>query len=99
MNVDYGFILCNNETGVLQYYYASRNNNYLFDSLFQIVTAADLQQVHQTFKDADILDKIPGSAYKPTLSIFQFLEDEGFTIPQHVKYFPYRATFDFQCMS
>ena len=26
------------------------------------------------------------------------LEDEGFTIPERLKYFPYSATFDFECM-
>lgn len=30
--------------------------------------------------------------------IFQLLGDEGFTIPQHLKYFSLRATFDFECM-
>ena len=56
INVFFGFILRNNETDVLQYYYASRNNNLLFDSPFQIVTAADLQQVRQTLEDTDILE-------------------------------------------
>ena len=40
----------------------------------------------------------PGGAYKTPPTIFQPLEDEGFTIPPHLKYFPYRATFDFECM-
>lgn len=30
--------------------------------------------------------------------MFQLLEDEGFTIPQHLKYFPYRSTFDMESM-
>lgn len=41
---------------MLQYYYALRNNNLLFDSPFQIVTAADLQQVRQTLEGTDILE-------------------------------------------
>ncbi len=56
INVSFGFILRNNETGVLQYYYASRNNNLLFESPFQIATEADLQQVRQTLEDTDILE-------------------------------------------
>ena len=41
---------------------------------------------------------LPGGAYNTPPTIFQLLEDEGFTIPEHLKYFPYRATFDFECM-
>ena len=40
----------------------------------------------------------PGGACKTSPTIFQLLEDEGFMIPQHLKYFPYRTTFDFECM-
>lgn len=46
----------NNETGALQYYYASRNNSHLFDSLFQISTEADLQQVREAFRNSDIFE-------------------------------------------
>ena len=42
LNVSFGFILRNNETGALQYYYASRNNEQVFEEPFQINTAADL---------------------------------------------------------
>lgn len=56
--MSFGFILRNNETGALQYYYASQNNNHLFDVPFQIATAADLQQVRQTFQDTDIMEWI-----------------------------------------
>ena len=30
--------------------------------------------------------------------VFDLLEDEGFTVPSELRYFPYRATFDFECM-
>lgn len=40
----------------------------------------------------------PGGAYKMPSTIFQLLKDEGFIITDHLKYFPYRATFDFECM-
>ena len=46
LNVSFGFILRNNEAGALQYYYASRNNEQVFEEPLQIATAADLQQVH-----------------------------------------------------
>ena len=56
LNVSFGFILRNNETGDLQYHYASRNNNHLFESPFQIATAADLQQVREALRNIDILE-------------------------------------------
>ena len=56
LNVSFGFILRNNETGELQYYYASRNNNHLFESPFQIATAPDLQQVRDALRDIDVLE-------------------------------------------
>ena len=56
LNVSFGFILRNNETGDLQYHYASRNNNQLFESPFQIATAADLQQVREALCNIDILE-------------------------------------------
>ena len=34
LNVSLGFILCNNETGQLQFYYASRNNDQVFKEPF-----------------------------------------------------------------
>ena len=39
----------------------------------------------------------PGGAYKVPQTIFDLLEDEGIQIPEDLKYFPYRATFYFQC--
>ena len=42
--------------------------------------------------------QFPGGAYKTPPTIFQLLEDEGLIIPDHLKIFPYRATFDFKCM-
>ena len=176
LNVSFGFILINNETGALQYYYASRNNDQVFEEPFQITTAADLpheptkpdgeegdednteeentvpdiaaQLIHRSLchypstlylnlyqnhfsyiKDlkkyaksyscsrcgkhwkhvgmlnrhertceAKVTYQFPGGAYKTPPTIFQLLEDEGLTIPDHLKFFPYRATFDFECM-
>ena len=55
LNVSFGFILRNNETGELQYHYASRNNH-LFETPFQIATRPDLQQVRDTLLDVDVLE-------------------------------------------
>ena len=51
-----GFILRNNETGALQYYYASRNNEQVFEEPFQITTAADLQKVPEALLNLDVLE-------------------------------------------
>ena len=56
LNVSFGFILRNNKTGDLQYYYASRNNEQDFQELFQIATATDLQQVQQALENLDVLE-------------------------------------------
>ena len=53
---------------------------------------------HERTCEAKVHFQFPGGAYKTPPTIFQLLEDEGFTIPDHLKYFPYRATFDFECM-
>lgn len=36
--------------------------------------------------------------HKTPPTVFQLLEDEGFTIPQQLTFFPYRETFDFKGM-
>ena len=56
LNVSFGFILRNNETDQLQYYYASRNNDQVFEEPFQIATAVDLQSVHQALQNLDVLE-------------------------------------------
>ena len=56
LNVSFGFILRNNETGALQYYYASRINEQVFEEPFQINTAADLQQVREALLNHDVLE-------------------------------------------
>ena len=35
--------------------------------------------------------------YHPTPSIFQRLDDEGITVPEALRFYPFRATFDFEC--
>ncbi|KAL9973270.1 hypothetical protein ACROYT_G019700 [Oculina patagonica] len=53
---------------------------------------------HERTCEAKVRYTFPGGAYKTSPTIFQLLEDEGVTVPEHLKYFPYRATFDFECM-
>ena len=56
LNVSFGFILCNKETRALQYYYASRKNEQVFEEPFQITTAADLEQVHEALLNLNVLE-------------------------------------------
>ena len=56
LNVSFGFILRNKETGALQYYYASRNNEQVFEEPFQITTPADFQQVHEALLNLNVLE-------------------------------------------
>lgn len=53
---------------------------------------------HEKTCEAKVDYTFPGGAYKTAPTIFQLLESEGFTVPEHLMYFPYRATFDFECM-
>lgn len=41
--------------------------------------------------------KYPGGFYVNPPTIFEQLEQEGLHIPEHQRYFPYRAVFDFEC--
>ncbi len=59
-------------------------------------TAKALNQ-HERTCEATIRHVFPGGAYKVPQTIFDLLEDEGIQIPEDLKYFPYRATFDFEC--
>ena len=53
---------------------------------------------HQRTCEAKDSYQFPGGAYKTPPTIFQLPEDEGLTVPEHPKFFAYRATFDFECM-
>ena len=41
--------------------------------------------------------KYPSGAYHVPKTIFEELEDEGIIVPEEARYFPYHATFDFEC--
>ena len=47
--------------------------------------------------DGKVQLKYPGGEYHVPQTIFEELEDEGISVPEEARYFPYRATFDFKC--
>ena len=38
-----------------------------------------------------------GGVYRPPSSVFERLDDEGIVVGDSLRYYPYRATFDFEC--
>ena len=40
----------------------------------------------------------PGSVYHSTPSVFERLDDENIRVPESLRYYPYRATFDFRVL-
>ena len=52
---------------------------------------------HEKTCEATVRHVFPGGAYKVPQTIFNLLEDEGIHIPEDLKYFSHRATFDFEC--
>ena len=58
--------------------------------------ASNLRQ-HETTCDGKVQLKYPGGAYHVPKTIFEESEDEGIIVPEKARYFPYRATFDFEC--
>ena len=47
--------------------------------------------------DGKVQLKYPGGAYYVPKTVFEQLEDEGTIVPEEARYFPYHATFDFEC--
>ena len=39
----------------------------------------------------------PGGVYHSTPSVFERVEDENIRVAESLRYYPYRATFDFEC--
>ena len=52
---------------------------------------------HKKTCDGKVQLTYPGGAYHVPKTIFEELEDEGILVPEEARYFPYRATFDFEC--
>ena len=64
------------------------------DKLWKIAKALNK---HEKTCEATVRHVFPGGVYKVPQTIFDLLEDEGIVISEDLKYFPYRATFDFEC--
>ena len=52
---------------------------------------------HESVCEGGIKRIYPGGVYQPSPSIFQRLDDEGFVVIEDLRYYPYLATFDFEC--
>lgn len=53
---------------------------------------------HEKTCEAKVRFKFPGGVFSNPKTIFELLEEEGITIPEDLKFFPFHATFDFECM-
>ena len=58
VNLSFGFILRNTETGDLQYFHASANNNRVLDAPFQIGNENDTQQLIEQLQNIDYIEWI-----------------------------------------
>ena len=52
---------------------------------------------HEKTCDGKVQLKYPGSTYHVPKTVFEQLEEEGIIVPEEARYFPYHATFDFEC--
>ena len=52
---------------------------------------------HESRCDAGVNRVYKGGVYRPSPSIFQRLDDEGIVVEKTLRYYPYHATFDFEC--
>ena len=52
---------------------------------------------HERTCEAGVNRIYKGGVYRPPPSIFQRLDDEGIVVAPVLRYYPYRATFDFEC--
>ena len=54
-------------------------------------------KIHESTCEGGIRRIYKGGVYHPTPSVFQRLEDEGIHVVDVLRFYPYRATFDFEC--
>ena len=54
-------------------------------------------KIHESTCEDGIRRVYKGGVYRPPASIFERLDDEGIIVSPVLRYFPYRATFDFEC--
>ena len=52
---------------------------------------------HESTCEAGVNRIYKGGVYRPPASIFERLDDEGIIVSDSLRYYPYRATFDFEC--
>ena len=52
---------------------------------------------HERTCEGGIRRVYKGGVYRPPSSIFERLDDEGIIVEDVLRYYPYRATFDFEC--
>ncbi len=52
---------------------------------------------HEMTCDGNVKHIFPGGAYKSPPSVFEKLRKEDIEVEESMKYFPYRATYDFEC--
>ena len=52
---------------------------------------------HELTCESGVRHVYNGGVYHTTPSIFQRLDDEGITVPEALRFYPFRATFDFEC--
>ena len=52
---------------------------------------------HELRCEAGVRHIYNGGVYHTTPSVFQRLDDEGITVADTLRFYPYRATFDFEC--
>ena len=52
---------------------------------------------HELTCEAGVRHVYKGGVYHTTPSVFQRLDDEGITVADTLRFYPYRATFDFEC--
>ena len=52
---------------------------------------------HERTCEGGIRRVYKGDVYRPPSSIFERLDDEGIIVEDVLRYYPYRATFDFEC--
>ena len=52
---------------------------------------------HELTCEAGVRHVYNGGVYHPPPSVFERLDDEGIVVDEGLRYFPFRATFDFEC--
>ena len=52
---------------------------------------------HELTCEAGVRHVYNGGVYHPPPSVFERLDDEGIVVSDYLRYYPYRATFDFEC--